>query len=189
MSKAITKKIEAGVQLSKVDDLYMLFKFRLSLMVVISAVLAYAIAAQGGFSYLTLSFLALGGFAITAAANGINQVLEKDFDVLMERTKNRPIPTGRMSISEAVLYAGMMALFGITILALFNPLSALLGTTALVSYAFVYTPMKRYSTMAVAVGAIPGALPVLIGFAAFEGSISALAMSLFMIQFLSFSVN
>jgi protoheme IX farnesyltransferase len=90
---------------------------------------------------------------------------------------------GRMTISEAVLYAGIMALFGITILGFFNPLSAFLGTAALVSYAFVYTPFKRFSPLAVWIGAIPGALPVLIGTSAFQGEITSLALVLFAVQF------
>jgi len=184
LSKAIAKKIEAGIQLSKVDDLYMLFKFRLSLMVVISSVLAYAIAAKGGFSLTLMSLLALGGFAITAAANGINQVLEKDFDLLMERTKNRPLPAQRMKSSEAVLISGLLLVVGTIFLALINPLTAFLGMASFILYAFVYTPLKRYSTLSVAVGAIPGALPVLIGVVAQSGTLTVLGIALFLVQFL-----
>jgi len=144
LSKAITKKLETGLPLSKVDDLYMLFKFRLSLMVVISSVLAYAVCAQSGFSIVTMLLLGIGGFAVTAAANGINQVLEKDFDALMERTKNRPLASLRMKNSEAVLISGLLLVFGTILLAAINPLTAFLGMSSFILYAFVYTPLKRY---------------------------------------------
>ncbi len=172
-----------SVKVSKWEDFKVLVKFRLNITVVLSSVLAYLIVAQGSFNWLQLALLTLGGFLVTGSANALNQVLEKEYDSLMERTKNRPIPTGRMTISEAVLYAGIMALFGITILAMFNPLSAFLGTAALVSYAFVYTPFKRFSPVAVWIGAIPGALPVLIGTTAFQGEITTIAILLFAVQF------
>ena len=102
----------------------------------------------------------------------------------MTRTSNRPIATGRIKSSEGVMFAGVSCLIGITLLASFNPITALLGMISLITYAFVYTPLKRYSTSAVAVGAIPGALPVMIGATAFEGEITLLAICLFIIQFL-----
>jgi len=162
----------------------MLTKLRLSLVVVFSSVLGYLIASGGAGNYIQMIMLAVGGFLVTAAANALNQVLEKDFDILMTRTSNRPIATGRMKSSEGVMFAGICCLIGITLLATFNPITALLGMISLITYAFVYTPLKRYSTLAVAVGAIPGALPVMIGATAFDGSITILAISLFVIQFL-----
>ena len=162
----------------------MLTKLKLSLVVVFSSILGYAIVAQSSVNWIQLLFLALGGFLVTAAANTLNQVLEKDYDILMSRTANRPLATGRMKTSEAVMFAGICCLIGISILSLFNPVTALLGMLSLIIYAFVYTPLKRYSTLAVAVGAVPGALPVMIGATAFEGNISFLALSLFIIQFL-----
>ncbi len=173
----------SAVNVSKWNDFKVLVKFRLNITVVLSSVLAYLIVAQGRFSWISLALLVTGGFLVTGSANALNQVLEKDYDSLMKRTQDRPLPTGRMAISEAVLYAGLMALFGITILAFFNPLSAFLGMTALVSYAFVYTPFKRYSPIAVWIGAIPGALPVLIGTTAFQGEITGIALILFAVQF------
>ena len=169
---------------SRLADYVMLTKLRLSLVVVFSSVLGYLIVAGGSVDFVKLLTLAIGGFLVTAAANALNQVLEKDFDILMTRTSNRPIATGRMKSSEGVMFAGLSCLVGITLLASFNPITALLGMISLITYAFVYTPLKRYSTLAVAVGAIPGALPVMIGATAFEGSISVLAVSLFVIQFL-----
>ncbi len=184
MSQAIAKKIESGLRLSKMDDLYLLVKFRLSLMVVISSVLAYLVAAGSSLSWASFGLLFLGGFGITAAANGINQVLEREFDSMMERTKIRPVASNRMKSSEAVLFSGLMLVIGVMCLALINPMVAFLGMLSFVLYAFVYTPLKRYSTISVAVGAIPGAFPVLIGVVAHDGTLTLLGLTLFMIQFL-----
>jgi protoheme IX farnesyltransferase len=173
-----------GVVLRKVEDYKLLIKFRLSLTVVFSSVMAYLIAANGPVNAASVVILAMGGLLVTGAANALNQVLEKDYDRLMKRTANRPLATGRMSVSEAVIAAGFMSLFGISLLALFNPWTAFFGTFAMMSYAFVYTPLKRISPVAVAVGAVPGALPTLIGCAAAQGEITLLALSLFTMQFL-----
>ena len=162
----------------------MLVKVRLSLVVVISSVLGYVIASDGNINFTDVILLISGGFLVTGAANALNQVLEKDFDILMTRTANRPVATGRMKSSEAVMFAGISCLVGICILATFNPITAFLGMLSLIIYSFVYTPLKRYSTLAVAVGAIPGALPVMIGATACDGSITLLAICLFIIQFL-----
>lgn len=130
-----------------------------------------------------LVLLSLGGFLVTGAANALNQVLEKDFDKMMKRTSNRPLATGRMTVYEAVLLAGLMSVIGTGLLALLNPLTALFGAISMLLYAFVYTPMKRVSPVAVIIGAIPGALPTLIGCVAYEGTLTALAIVLFGIQF------
>lgn len=161
----------------------MLVKFRLNMTVVFSSVMAFLIVSEGHVNWLAVVVLALGGFLVTGAANTLNQVLEKDYDAMMKRTADRPIAAGRMSISEGVLAAGFMSMFGITLLALFNPWTAFLGMLALVSYAFLYTPMKRVSPIAVVIGAIPGALPVLIGSVAAAGSLTFLGIILFGIQF------
>lgn len=169
---------------AKLNDFLLLIKFRLTFTVIISSVLAFLIANEAGFQLLPLLILALGGFFVTAAANALNQVLEKDFDPLMSRTENRPVAAGRMNVSTAIFSAGVMSLAGISLLAYFNPWTAFLGTMALVMYAFVYTPLKRISPLAIPLGAIPGALPLLIGSAAAEGDLSYLGWSLFMIQFI-----
>lgn len=167
----------------RIQDLLLLVKFRLSATVVFSSVIAYLIAATGPVSLISLVVLAAGGFLTTGAANTLNQVLEKDYDRLMKRTENRPLAAGRMKVSEAVMAAGFMSLFGISLLAVFNPWTAFFGTFALVSYAFVYTPMKRVSPGAVFIGAVPGALPTLIGCAAAQGELTWLGLTLFAIQF------
>lgn len=165
-------------------DLAALVKFRLSATVVLSSVLAYMVAlGAGAFSWWHVFVLTAGGFLTTAAANVLNEVLEKDYDRLMTRTQNRPLAEGRLSSSDAILIAGFSSIGGITLLALFNPWTAFLGMVSLISYAFVYTPLKRVGPVAVLVGAIPGALPALIGCAAAEGQITLLGLTLFTIQF------
>lgn len=169
----------------KIGDYSQLIKFRLSATVVFSSVMAFAIAAYADINGADLFWLFLGGFLITGASNALNEVIEKDTDLLMTRTKNRPVATGRMSVSEAVLAAGLMASAGITLLWIqFNPASALLGALSLVSYSFIYTPMKRISPISVLVGAIPGAMPVVIGWVAATGEFGQGAMVLFTLQFL-----
>ncbi|MCB0620049.1 MAG: UbiA family prenyltransferase, partial [Saprospiraceae bacterium] len=154
---AQTKVIAGGLSTvgQKINDYQQLVKFRLTLTVVFSALLAFAITSQSNVHWLAALTLGLGGFLITGAANALNQVLEKDFDKLMARTADRPLAAGRMTISEAVLAAGLMSLAGIMLLALFNPWAAFFGTLAMVLYAFVYTPMKRFSPLAIPVGAVP----------------------------------
>lgn len=182
-----TKVVESrplSLAIQKVQDYKMLVKFRLTLTVVFSSLMAFLIAATGPVNWLALAVLAAGGFLVTGAANALNQVLERDYDSLMKRTAGRPLAAGRMSVSEAVIAAGFMSLFGITFLALFNPWAAFFGTLALVTYAFLYTPMKRLSPSAVAIGAVPGALPALIGCVAAQGELTFLGLSLFALQFL-----
>jgi len=168
----------------KIKDYKMLFKVKLTMLVLFSAVMSYLIALDGAVNWVGIVVLSLGGFLVTAAANTFNQVLERDYDKLMKRTQNRPLAAGRMTVSTAVMVAGFLSLIGITLLTLFNPWTGLLGTISLISYAFVYTPMKRISPIAVMIGAIPGALPCAIGVVAMEGQITSLALALFAIQFL-----
>lgn len=168
----------------RLADLGALVKFRLSATVVLSSVLAYLVALGGNsFGWWAIFVLTTGGLLTTAAANILNELLEKDYDALMARTANRPLAEGRLSSSDALLIAGFSSIGGITLLALFNPWTAFLGMLSLISYAFLYTPLKRVGPIAVLVGAIPGALPALIGSAAAAGSITTLGITLFAIQF------
>ena len=166
------------------QDLELLVKFRLSTFVVFSSAVAYCIAAGSSFRTITFLILVAGGFLITFAANILNEVLEADYDKLMERTSNRPVAAGRWTSSSALVLAGLACLVGIILLALLNPLTYFLGTLSLVTYAFVYTPLKRYSTLAVIVGAFPGALPVMIGMIAHDGVLTSAALFVFAIQFI-----
>jgi len=166
-----------------IGDFTQLVKMRLTSLVVITAVGSYYLASGLSASLLSLVLLTIGGFGVTGASNALNQVLEKDYDSLMDRTKDRPLPSGRMVPSTAVLFAGFLCLLGITALSIFNSLAAFFGMMAFVLYAFVYTPLKRYSSAAVFVGAIAGAMPMLIGVVAFTGELTWLAILLFGIQF------
>lgn len=171
----------------KLADYKVLVKFGLNMTVVFSSTFGYLMALGTSFEWINLFLLSLGGFLVTSSANAINQIIEKDYDKMMKRTADRPLATGRMDLTEAVLIAGLSGIIGLIILAYyFNPLTALLGAISLIAYAFVYTPLKRVSPIAVFVGAIPGALPVLIGYIAAFGSagFNTLAWVLFSIQFL-----
>lgn len=168
----------------KLKDYHQLVKTRLTLSVVISAVLGFWLGAGNSTSFVLMWPLAIGGFLVVAASNGLNQVIERNFDKLMERTNNRPVATGRMKVTEASVFSFLSGVVGIYILGSYlNPLSGLLGFIALLSYAFIYTPLKRYTPFAVFVGAIPGAIPPLLGWVAASGSIGIGGIVLFMIQF------
>ena len=160
------------------------FKLRLTSLVVFSAVLGYYIAAEQVI-WGQLLYLTLGGILVTGASNGFNQLIEVDLDRLMERTKSRPLVTGKMNKVEAVIIAGFSGLVGILILWNFlNPLSGLLGALALFSYVAVYTPLKRVTPWAVFVGAFPGAIPPMLGWVASEGHFGLEPGLLFAVQFL-----
>ena len=180
--KTHTSSLDQVSFISKLTDFGMLFKFRLTMLVVFSSVMSYFIAASSA-SLIEILMLIVGGSLITFAANTLNQVLEKDYDILMRRTANRPLPQGRMSVSAAVLIAGFLSLIGITALCFINVWAGLLGTISLILYAFIYTPLKRISSISVLIGAIPGALPMSIGCIVAEGSITPLAIGLFAVQF------
>lgn len=166
----------------KMNDYKLLTKVKLSSLVVFSACITFILGAST-FSWQALVALGLGGFFVTGAANALNQVLEKDYDKLMKRTANRPLATGRMDTSEAVLVAGLLSVAGLLLLSSFNPTTAVLGALSLVSYSFIYTPMKRVSPVAVWIGAIPGALPMAIGWVAAGNNLGPEAVFLFSLQF------
>jgi protoheme IX farnesyltransferase len=164
-----------------------LVKPRLTLLVVFSAIFGYMMAPNVvGFDVWIVLALGLGGFLITGASNTLNQVIEAEYDRLMTRTQNRPMAKRVLSSLEGVVFALVCGGAGIAILGIvFEGLvPALLGFIALLLYAFVYTPLKRIHSVAVLVGAFPGAMPPLIGWAAATGDLSTPALILFLIQFL-----
>ena len=132
----------------------------------------------------TFLLLTFGGYALTGASNGINQILEREVDAKMKRTANRPLPTGRMTVRQAALWSAAAAALGLGCLFSLNPLSGWLGVAAIVSYAFVYTPLKAKSSLAVFVGAFPGALPPMIGYVAATGDFGIEPGTLFAVQFM-----
>ena len=162
-----------------------LLKPRLSFLVAFSSVFGYVLGSVGAINWPTLCMLGLGGFFISGASVGINQILEKDLDALMSRTKGRPLPSQRISSAEAVWVSIVTALIGLFLLIQYtNPLTVVLSFISLLLYSFAYTPLKRVGPIAVFVGAIPGALPPLLGWIAATGGISYQALVLFGIQFI-----
>ena len=169
----------------KVADYKAFVKLRLSLLVVFSAGIGYVVACRGDLQWMAFCMLLLGGFLITASANGLNQIIERQSDQLMERTASRPMATGRMGMTEGLLVSLLTGIAGVVLIWTFTyALSALLGLLSLLLYAFVYTPMKRISPLSVLVGAFPGALPVLIGYSAYGGALNFEAGYLFLMQFI-----
>ena len=180
--------LEISVQqqiLNKSKAYFELLKFRLSLLVAFSSGFGYALASFGQFDWNVFIMLFTGGLLVSGASVTINQIIEKDLDKLMKRTANRPLPTNRLSISEAKVFAVITALVGFTLLYLStNLLTVALSLISLLLYSFVYTPLKRVGSIAVFVGAIPGALPPLLGWVAFSGTIGYEALIIFGIQFI-----
>ena len=163
-----------------------LVKFRLSALVTFSAGFGFILGDSGViFSWGTFIALMLGGFLISGASGAANEIWEKDFDKLMKRTENRPLPLNQISLKEAYWFTSIIAIAGILILWVFtNPLTTALGVLSMILYVFVYTPLKRVGPIAVFVGAIPGAMPPLLGWTAATGAISHEALIIFGIQFI-----
>ena len=168
---------------NKLKDYSQLAKLRLSSTVVFSALVGYLLAVDE-VDFKILLMLLVGGFLVVASSNGFNQVYEKDTDKLMDRTKERPMPAGRMAASEGLLFSSILGLIGMVILYYINAKSAIFGAAALVLYAAVYTPLKTVSPIAVFVGAFPGAIPFMLGWVAATNEFGIEAGTLFAIQFL-----
>lgn len=164
-------------------DIAALFKVRLGFFVVMSAILGWFMAVES-LDLKSFLLLTIGGYLLTGASNGLNQVIEKRVDGLMERTAERPLPSGRMEPWQAILYSVLAGIIGLACLFTLNPLSGWLGVAALVSYAFIYTPLKSRSTLSVFVGAFPGALPPMIGYVAATGDFGIEPGTLFAVQFM-----
>ncbi len=174
--------------MKKVKDYLQLMKLSLSIMVVFSSVISFLLT-QGSEQYVlnrwTMIFLLfVGGMLVTGSANAINQVVEKDTDAMMKRTAKRPVASGRMSVAEGWAFAIITGAAGVFILGhYFNWLAAGLAAFSLFLYAFIYTPLKKVNSIAVLVGAVPGALPCLIGWAAGDGYLGTGGWVLFAFQF------
>jgi protoheme IX farnesyltransferase len=133
--------------------------------------------------WMVLLKLAIGGYCMVGASNAFNQVIEKDLDALMDRTKNRPVPAGRMSKSAALLVASLLTILGIVLLYTINPKTAMFGAISIFLYTSVYTPLKTMTSLSVFVGAFPGAIPFMLGWVAATGEFGIEAGTLFLIQF------
>ncbi|MFK7924762.1 MAG: heme o synthase [Bacteroidia bacterium] len=182
-SKTIVENRKSVIGL-KLKAFVELTKLRLTIFVAFSAVFGFAMAAGGLSTWTQLLIVGLAGMMITGGANALNQLFEKDLDAKMKRTLARPMPEGRLSSSETLIFALLLGIGGVALLGyFFNLAAALLGIIGYLSYAFVYTPMKQMTPFAVFVGAIPGALPPMIGWVAFTGALTTGGWMLFAFQF------
>ena len=164
--------------------IFELTKFRLSLLVSFSAIFGFILSTDN-IIFFDLLVLGISGYFVTAASVINNQIIEKDLDSKMDRTKDRPLPTNRISKRNSLITSVFFMVIGLTIMTLyFNMVAGLLSLVSLFLYTFIYTPLKRIGPIAVFVGAIPGALPPLIGWVAFSGEITMEAIIIFSIQFI-----
>jgi len=171
--------------MKKIKDYLQLVKLSLSIMVVFSSVISYLLAPKVvEYNWGMIVLLFAGGMLVTGSANAINQVVEKDTDALMKRTSKRPVAAGRMGVTEGWTFAIITGALGVFILGnYFNWLAAGLAALSLFLYAFIYTPLKKVNSIAVLMGAIPGALPCLIGWVAGDDKLSMGGWVLFAFQF------
>ena len=165
-----------------VDDFKQLTKVRLAFSVVFSSIAGYFLAADSPV-LIDVILLAFGGYFMVGASNAFNQILEKDLDALMDRTKNRPLPSGRMSVRSAFLVACILTVLGLLVLYTINTRTAFFGGISVFLYVFLYTPLKTKTPLAVFVGAFPGAIPFMLGWVAYSNHFGIEPGVLFMIQF------
>ena len=170
--------------MENIKIVFELTKFRLSALVSFSAVFGFLLASNEA-DLFKIFILFISGYLVSASSVINNQILEKKFDKLMDRTKNRPLPMGKISSKKSILISIIFMLVGLTLMGYFlNIYSAVISFLSLLLYSFIYTPLKRVGPIAVFVGAIPGSLPPLIGWVANTNSISLEAVIIFSIQFI-----
>ncbi|NND61901.1 MAG: protoheme IX farnesyltransferase [Flavobacteriaceae bacterium] len=158
-------------------------KIRLSISVVFSSVAGYLLGVEGPIDFFILLLLCVGGYCMVGASNVYNQIIERDLDAKMERTKNRPLPAGRMGVTSAFVLASVLTLLGIGILYVINPQTAMFGAISIFMYVSLYTPLKTKTPLSVFVGAFPGAIPFMLGWVAATNDFGIEPGTLFMIQF------
>nr|WP_207802037.1 heme o synthase [Flavobacterium aquariorum] len=166
-------------------DFKAITKAGLAISVVFSSIAGYILGFDSthSFSWLVLLKLAIGGYCMVGASNAYNQVIEKDLDALMDRTKNRPVASGRMSPSLALIVASLLTVLGVALLYTINPKTAMFGAISIFLYTSIYTPLKTVTSLSVFVGAFPGAIPFMLGWVAATGEFGIEAGTLFLIQF------
>ncbi len=169
---------------TRVWDFLELAKPRITTLVVITAAVGYAIGTAGGLDPAGFALLLAGTAMVSGGASALNQYREREADARMERTRLRPLPSGRVMPGEALAFGVAVSATGIVLLAILNAATAALGLAALASYVLVYTPLKRVTSLCTVVGAVPGAIPPLMGWAAARGSLGAGGWALFAILFL-----
>jgi len=168
--------------ISVLSDFKEITKMRLAISVVFSSVAGYFLGAEV-VNFVTVLLLAIGGYCMVGASNAYNQIIERDLDSLMDRTKNRPIPAGRMSVNTAFIIASTLTIIGLIVLYFINPKTAMFGAISIFLYVSVYTPLKTKTPLSVFVGAFPGAIPFMLGWVAATNEFSIEPGTLFMIQF------
>jgi protoheme IX farnesyltransferase len=166
-------------------DFKAITKAGLAISVVFSSIAGFMLGVPdfNSLDWIVLLKLAVGGYCMVGASNAYNQVIEKDLDALMDRTKNRPVPAGRMSPNVALVIASILTLIGIVLLYTINPKSAMFGAISIFLYTSIYTPLKTMTSLSVFVGAFPGAIPFMLGWVAATGNFGIEAGTLFLIQF------
>lgn len=169
----------------KLKSYYELLKFRLSFLVAFSSGFGYMLGSHGVVDWGRFIAFCVGGFLVSGGAITINQIVEVEYDKVMKRTMGRPLPTNRVSKFEATVFAILLLLVGFSLIFVYtNTLTLLISMLSMLMYSFVYTPLKRVGPIAVFVGAIPGALPPLLGWVAATGQINYEALIIFGIQFI-----
>ena len=169
----------------RLADYVELTKPRITLMALVTVAVGAFMASGGSLDAMLLVHTILGTGLVAAGSSVLNQILERDTDARMRRTENRPLPARRMGVAEALAFGVVLSVIGVSYLSLaVNPLTSLLATATLLLYVFAYTPLKRWTSLNTVIGAIPGALPPVLGWAAVRGSVSAEAWILFLIVFL-----
>ena len=160
-------------------------KAGLAISVVFSSIVGYLLgfSEKYPFSFITLFLLAIGGYCMVGASNIFNQVIEKELDAKMDRTKNRPVPSGRISVNNALILGFVLTFIGLVVLYFINPKTAMFGAISIFMYVSLYTPLKTLTPLSVFVGAFPGAIPFMLGWVAATGSFGIEAGTLFLIQF------
>jgi protoheme IX farnesyltransferase len=166
-------------------DFKAITKAGLAISVVFSSIAGFVLGNNSfdSSSWIVLLKLAIGGYCMVGASNAFNQVIEKDLDALMDRTKNRPVPAGRMSSTVALVIASLLTIIGIALLFTINPKTAMFGAISIFLYTSIYTPLKTVTSLSVFVGAFPGAIPFMLGWVAATGNFGIEAGTLFLIQF------
>ena len=166
-------------------DFKAITKAGLAISVVFSSIAGFLLGVPDILSldWMILLKLAIGGYCMVGASNAYNQVIEKDLDALMDRTKNRPVASGRMAPNLALVVASILTVIGITLLYTINPKTAMFGAISIFLYTSIYTPLKTVTSLSVFVGAIPGAIPFMLGWVAATGNFGIEAGTLFLIQF------
>lgn len=181
MKTAVGEVKSAGMALI-FADFKEITKARLAISVVFSSIAGYLLGAIQ-IEWSALLLLAFGGYCMVGASNAYNQIIEKDLDALMNRTKNRPIPSGRMSVNQALTIAVSLTIIGVVTLYILNPKTAMFGAISIFLYTSVYTPLKTKTPLSVFVGAFPGAIPFMLGWVAATNDFGIEPGTLFMIQF------